>query len=472
MAKKKNTPVIPLSPKAYLSTGRARKLPLLKALMPVEWEELGKFPVFVVREHVNGNVTVANLLIDILCCGVKDAHFLFNEHPDHFAELIDQYEQAAALEFESFEYNFVHNLIYESLAFAEDFGIDPHPDFALVEMILEEDTDDIPLVEVPLGREGIPFLIMTSEDSRSQYYLKQLQEHAGPGNFIVVDGDMDEDMMDDDFDEYYFEDWGESEWHGFLIDFEEEDLTPLDPIVNFIFHHCLYMPKHVAGQLSALDMEEQRFILTSEPLGADDMSATEVKVAAKIYQRLNRKNSRREIVKLMSDIKKTLIQWPENRQLYNYLSIVYDQLGEKQKRKALLTEMQQKFPDYVFGKISLGGLLLEESDFSGFLELFNHQYELKGVFPQREEFHLSEFLAFFTLMGMYFLKTGDVYMAQSYKIMIIEVLGEDMDSMNVNESFFMDLQEAILDQVKDLLSDIEDLSKREELVALLVANTH
>ncbi|MDQ3291320.1 MAG: hypothetical protein M3Q05_08530, partial [Bacteroidota bacterium] len=74
MAKKKNKPVAPpaaLNDKAYLSSGRARSLPIYKCLVNEGWAESALAQVIVLRKHVNGHLTAGIYLVDLLCTGVK-----------------------------------------------------------------------------------------------------------------------------------------------------------------------------------------------------------------------------------------------------------------------------------------------------------------------------------------------------------------------------------------------------------------
>ncbi len=205
MAKKKKVKQAPVatSPESYLKKGSARKLPIHKCLVPENWEELKKFPVIVAREHVNGNVTFANLLVDLLCTGVKDAMYEVNMPMYEFEELIDRYDDIE-VNLKAVDYNLVHNLIFESLAYAEDFGIAPHPDFRYAEMILEEDSDDIPLMDIPMGENGKAVLLLVNGDSRNNYYRTQLEKNAEPGSYEIINdpfGAMEDDWTDEWDDE-------------------------------------------------------------------------------------------------------------------------------------------------------------------------------------------------------------------------------------------------------------------------------
>lgn len=473
MAKKKKKQNVPLSPKAYLQSGRARKLPVTDALIPDNWMELGKFPIFIVRAHVNGRVTVANLLVDIWCCGVKDAHFMFNMSRDEFDSIIYQYSDSTEIQFVNIDYSLAHNIIYESLAYAEEYGIDPHPDFDLVELLLEEDDERIPRIEVPLGYNGQPVLMLNEEDPRNQYYLKQLEENAGPGNFQVAYDNPSGDWEDesDKFDLPFYEDWEKEDWIAFFKDNPNEYLNLYAPLVGYLFNKCIYTPGLAGNQLGAgLDTEIVNFGVSFEPLEEDEYSATELKAVRKIHERIDRAKNRRDWGRLLTDTTNALNQWPDNRPLHNYLSVIYEATEQHEKRRDLLIEVNEKFPDYIFGKISLGNFLLEQDKFEDFEELFDRKYDLKSIYPDREEFHFSEFTAFSQLMGMYFMAKDDLVMANLYSNLIFQVMGDDLDENRINPYFLNGLLEKNFEAVTDLVNTIKGNPKKIEEVAILLTD--
>jgi hypothetical protein len=210
MAKKRKVVKLPaaLSPEAYLRNGNARKLPIVKCMVLDNWRVLKKFSVLVARQHVNGNVTFASFLVDLLCTGVKDAFWTVNAPQHDLDYIIDSYKSIGE-RLVPCDYALAHNIIYEALAYADDNGIAPAKDFALARMVLDEDTDLIPILDIPLGEQGRPLLILNSEDPRNDYYLRQLTKTLGKGNFMVVDELFfdDNDDNDDDDDESELEGW-------------------------------------------------------------------------------------------------------------------------------------------------------------------------------------------------------------------------------------------------------------------------
>ncbi|MGZ3938172.1 MAG: hypothetical protein ACXVLT_05660, partial [Flavisolibacter sp.] len=189
----------PLSPRKYIET-KARSLPFYKCWVNPEWKEAGMANVIVARQHVNQNLTVGIYLVDLMCLGVKDTLYYFNEPAESVVETLGVDEL-----FIEIEYGLAHNIIYAGHDFALDYDIAPHKEFATTKYILEEDTDAIPLIDIATGDdEGKPRLIV---DSNYNYkpVLEKLRKNAGEGNYTFIIGDpLDEEDEGDDFDEESF----------------------------------------------------------------------------------------------------------------------------------------------------------------------------------------------------------------------------------------------------------------------------
>ena len=146
---------IPTTPEAQVRT-RARNLPIDKCYINKDWEETQLASIIIVRKHTNGNITMGNYLVDLKLRGVKDCTYRFNESPLRLDEMLERYPDV----FIESDYSLAHNIIYAGVEFAEDYGFAPHKNYKTAQYILEEDTDDIPVIEIPLGDDGIPVLVI------------------------------------------------------------------------------------------------------------------------------------------------------------------------------------------------------------------------------------------------------------------------------------------------------------------------
>src|SRR5476651_1816007 len=118
-----------LSPVNYIKT-QARSLPIFECLISEDWESQGICNIIVSRRHKTGNFTVGIYLVDLYCLGVKNAMYEFNIDPEEYEYLTEN-----SGDLEECEYVLAHNIIYGAIEFADDFGFQPHKDFAIAKFI-------------------------------------------------------------------------------------------------------------------------------------------------------------------------------------------------------------------------------------------------------------------------------------------------------------------------------------------------
>lgn len=165
--KKKGAPVQQaLSPEKYIQT-KCRNLPVVECLIGENWQEVGMATIVVARRHTNGNYTLGIYLVDTFCLGLKDSVYKFNITEEEYEEYKELLSVSSGMLVIS--YNEAHNIIYGAIAYAEELGIQPCKDFSLTQYLLEEDTDEIPLIEYTFGKDGKPCLIVASALEGSRY---------------------------------------------------------------------------------------------------------------------------------------------------------------------------------------------------------------------------------------------------------------------------------------------------------------
>lgn len=201
-----------LSPKKFIET-KARNLPVYECYVNSDWEESKMANVIVMRKHANQKITGGIYLVDLLCLGVKDTIFVYNEEELSLKERVFE-GQNNDLDFEKIDYMLAHNIIYAGHDFAMEFDIKPDARFATTKYILEEDTDDIELIDIEVGDEnGNPMLVVQQAGQYADALLK-LKKNAGEGNYTYVVG---EDLEDEDLDEDEYDN---------LDDYKEGEINP------------------------------------------------------------------------------------------------------------------------------------------------------------------------------------------------------------------------------------------------------
>ncbi|MCP5088314.1 MAG: hypothetical protein GY952_16100 [Rhodobacteraceae bacterium] len=113
-------------------------------------------------------------------------------------------------------------------------------------------------------------------------------------------------------------------------------------------------------------------------------------------------------------LKPLIEQYPDVRQLYNYLHIAYQKLGDQTNAQRVLQETLERFPDYLFGRIAYATDCLQRGEAEKVPEIFEGKYELKLLYPERKRFHISEVLGFYSVMAWYFHTQGEPSRAATY----------------------------------------------------------
>ena len=206
MKKKKTTqPQQPVNPENYIRQ-KSRKLPIDECFINNNWEESKICSVTITRKHATGNVTVCIYLVDLACLGVKDTAYRFNISPELFEEMLKS-QRNRDMVLVNIPYELAHNIIHAGLEFAEEYGFKPCKDFtSTTRFFLEEDTDNIPLIEIPCGgKDGKPLYVNTGFDPPAveRRILAQLEKTAGEGNYHYLLGvrklkDFDEEAEDNE----------------------------------------------------------------------------------------------------------------------------------------------------------------------------------------------------------------------------------------------------------------------------------
>jgi hypothetical protein len=205
--KKPSAPQQQMSPMKYVTTGRARLLPIFECWITPNWEEQGLITIIVARKHSTGNVTFATYLMDLYCLGLKDTTTIFSKPDFEYREITAQMFMNHGGK-QLIHYTLAHNIIYGGIAYAEDLGFKPEKDWSMSQFILEEDTEDIELIDVTFGKGGKPYFVNGPYDNVNKIVAK-LESSVGKGNFevTIIDGGFDfedefeyDDDDDDDFD--------------------------------------------------------------------------------------------------------------------------------------------------------------------------------------------------------------------------------------------------------------------------------
>ena len=180
-----------------------------------------------------------------------------------------------------------------------------------------------------------------------------------------------------------------------------------------------------------------KFLITEEPIEEENWSKMPQADKRKIW-RLNEKIKRSQSIKdVIKDLESYIKKYPGVPTIYNYLGIAYEKANQEKEYREILLETIAKFPDYIFGKISLAEYYLSlRKEYKKIPGLLNNKFEITQHFPVGTDcFHISVIRGFYYITGRYFARAGNIEMAyKSYFLlsdldmnhMTTEILGQEI----------------------------------------------
>jgi hypothetical protein len=493
-----------ISDKNYLASGRGRKLPIYKCEINRDWEEAGMAQIIVYRQHVNGHLTVGVYLVDIFCAGIKDTFYYFNESASYIHEIFSK----ALFERDTISYDLAHNIIYGAVAYAEDLGIDPDPAFKLTQQILEEDTDAIPLIELPFGRNGKPVLVLNSTDPRNNYYLRQLEKNLAPGEYHVENLFEEDDFEDGDEDDEYPDEpelWDEEDWEYFIDETIPEELELRLTVATYMYRKITPVPAEAVPVMAAVS-NAPAFTISDEALPdlayspAPDEQA-EIKdiedelnkqmqeleevmlqkleeATKKLDQNQNEPEEDKPItgaivnkanqLALAARLQQNIARWPQNLIFYKQLIQIYQHGGFREEANGAVKDFYQKFPDYLLAKVCYADYLIKQDELEQVMPVFNGQYSLAAIYPEQNTFYIDDVVKFYSLMSRYFLQKEDVFLSVYFFNLLNEL--EISEDIPVDILTILKLNQAIVEIIKPVFENAKhDEAKKLELIDLLLS---
>jgi len=377
-------------PENFIKT-RARELKLGNCYISYDWETSGIANILVSRIHTNGNFTLGIYLVDLLCLGIKDTTFKFNvdiAEMDYFIELVNADEV---------EYNLVHNIIYGAEAFAKDCGFKSHKDWAITQYILEEDNDDIPLVEIDFGENGVPVYYISPDDTQIKInqVLATLDKNVGKGNYRYYE---DKDGFDDEHELF-----SDNE----LNEIREDKKDPSFKQIYYVFTGA-YREKFADSNAAALDEDHITEIWDHkvEPglYTLDDDLDDIIIECADEYESIFETKSPESI----SQIHTLLTKNPDIPLFYAELFLQYKLIGLDAKADAIAKKGMQLFPDFLYLRLYVAHAAMIDHEVEKGLKLLNNTYYIDQAFPQRTAFSEGEFMLFYAALCQYFIAKGNL----------------------------------------------------------------
>lgn len=118
--------------------------------------------------------------------------------------------------------------------------------------------------------------------------------------------------------------------------------------------------------------------------------------------------------KAIALLKEKIKRYPKNPVYYNHLANAYLSAKDYKASEQVVEYSYQRFPDYLFSKCNYASTLLEKNKVDKIPAVFENKFELEFLYPDRTEFHITEFLSFYGLICRYFIAIDDLRTANIY----------------------------------------------------------
>ena len=430
---------IPSSVEAQIRT-RARNLPIYKCYVTKDWEKAQKASILISRKHTNGNITMCNFLVCLKLYGVKDCVYKFNESPLRLNEIIEKYHG----QYEECDYHIAHNIVYAAWDFAAEYGFEPHKNFKTAQFILEEDSDDIPLIEIPLGDDGIPVLEIPYGET-CQREITLLEKTAGANYHKIY---LDKDGKPKPQKRTYAEALDEAKKIGFddfMNKYAESDLfVDYQVITDAIYMLKVYSDEDKTQFNNVYDMivKDQRLYMEGDINDqSEENHEKELALPVKYFEEGDADKAKVEFRKIID-------KYPDNPFLWNVflhnLAVINSVIDEK-----TVKEAYSRFPNHPYINVWYAEWLAQEKQYDEIFTLFHHTPGLDALTQEEVFINYSVLFSFCCAYAMAWLDKGDILHAEPYYQIIV----------------FLELDDDLADAVQEKMVDL----KRKKLTEMLNA---
>jgi len=168
------------SPRALLRS--SGDWPLHECLLAEEWqEERAIIQILVARRSPSGQIAIGTFLVDLGCLGVKSAFGRLFDTRQEYEELRNG--MMSRQDVIEADLNLVAKIVREGIAYAQELGFRPDPDYRAAMLVLGDADPDACDVPIPLGsKDGKPFFIAGPYDNVDRIIAK-LTRKLGPDGF-------------------------------------------------------------------------------------------------------------------------------------------------------------------------------------------------------------------------------------------------------------------------------------------------
>jgi len=416
MGKKKGKIIqLPLSPENYIRT-RVRNLPIGGCYIDKDWEVSKIANIIVTRMHSNGNMTIGYYYVDLLLQGLLETDFFFNIESSTFDDIRNSLEEEHDTDQIEIDYSLAHNIIYGAIDFAQEYDFNPPKQFNLTRNILAEDNDEIEIMDIEFGEEGIP-VVLVGKENKQQAIITKLERSVGKENFIIYNVDEEGPYYNDINEEENFskdsesieksiEDWDEEDMKDFLAGRKKlnpENFSKL--YLSFFYESLNKKGKKEIDDL--LDRMENWEII--EDIPENDFALPDEE--NKLYERLSDKIENDTSLSILNEINEAIKLYPNSFDFGDLKGYCLEKLNLIDEEKKHALSLYKSYPYNVTAFCNFIKLNESKKISDSF---FKDSIDLKKLFPGKKNFKISEVVLLINVFVEYYIKEKDYNKAVAY----------------------------------------------------------
>lgn len=152
-------------------------------------------------------------------------------------------------------------------------------------------------------------------------------------------------------------------------------------------------------------LDELDFKITDDPIEDEEYQNLPVGVQEQLEELYDRAQTAPRGA--ITELQELLSKYPHIPQIYNYLHAAYMHAGEKTDAIRIMNKNYEKNPTYLFAKLNYSDYLVESGELEKAADVYNGNFDLKELYPDRSMFHVTEVTCFFGVIGYYYAVVGD-----------------------------------------------------------------
>jgi tetratricopeptide (TPR) repeat protein len=176
---------------------------------------------------------------------------------------------------------------------------------------------------------------------------------------------------------------------------------------------------HTPAPLRADAFMLSEYEITEEPLENRHIKRLPSQVQARIDDLYELAHD--DPAQAIPELERLVTIYPQVPTFLNYLSIAYLAAGDQENATAVVRDAYRRHPQYLFARVNYANLCLQQGEIGKIPGIFAHTFDLKQLYPQRTQFHVSEFTGFAGVMCRYFCAIGERETAALYYQMLKHV---------------------------------------------------